>query len=42
MLSDLILEGLCRSKLKDSVQLQIVFALYDQDTVRSMEPKTSN
>ena len=31
----MILEGLCRSKLQDSVQLQIVLALYDQQNVRN-------
>ena len=30
-----ILEGLCKSKLQDSVLLQTVLALYDQETVRS-------
>ena len=38
MPSDMILEGLCKSKLKNSVQLQTVLALYDQDTARSKEP----
>ena len=33
--SDVILEGLCKSKLQDSVQLQTVLALYDQETVRN-------
>ena len=32
---DVILEGLCTSKLQDSVQLQTVLALYDQETVRN-------
>ena len=32
-LSDKILEGLYRSKLQDSVQLQTVLALYDQETM---------
>ena len=35
MPSDLILEGLYKSKLQDSVQLQTVLALYDQETVRN-------
>ena len=35
MLSDVILEGLHKSKLQDSVQLQTVLALYDQETVRN-------
>ena len=35
MPSDVILEGLYKSKLQDSVQLQTVLALYDQETVRS-------
>ena len=35
MPSDVILEGLYKSKLQDSVQLQTVFALYDQETVRN-------
>ena len=33
--SDLILEDLYKSKLQDSVQLQTVFALYDQEIVRN-------
>ena len=39
MPSDVILEGLYKSKLQDSVQLQIVLALNDQETVSC---KTSN
>ena len=35
MPSDVILEGLCKSKLQDSVQLQTVLALYDHGTVRN-------
>ena len=35
MPSDVILEGLYKSKLQDSVQLQTVLALYDQETVRN-------
>ena len=35
MPSDVILEGLQKSKLQDSVQLQTVLALYDQETVRN-------
>ena len=35
MLSDVILEGLYKSKLQDSVQLRTVLALYDQETVRN-------
>ena len=38
MLSDMILEGLYKSKLQNSVQLQTVLALYDQETARSQEP----
>ena len=34
-LSDKFLEGLWKSKLKDSVQLQTVLALYDPETVRN-------
>ena len=34
-LSDKVLEGLYKSKLKDSVQLQTVLALYDPETVRN-------
>ena len=42
MLSEVILEGLYKSKLQDSVQLQTVLALYDQETVRnSGKPKCS-
>ena len=35
MPSDIILEGLYKSKLQDSVQFQTVLALYDQETVRN-------
>ena len=35
MPSEVILEGLYTSKLQDSVQLQTVLALYDQETVRN-------
>ena len=35
MPSDVILEGLYKSKLQDSVQLQTVLALYDEETVRN-------
>ena len=35
MLSDVILEGLHKSKLQNSVQLQTILALYDQETVRN-------
>ena len=34
MPSDVILEGLDKSKLQDSVQLQTVLASYDQETIR--------
>ena len=34
MPSDVVLEGLYKSKLQDSVQLQTVMALYDQESVR--------
>ena len=37
MPSDVILEGLYKSKLKDFVQLQTVLALYNQETVRNSE-----
>ena len=33
--SDMILEGLYKSTLQDSVQLQTVLALYDQETARN-------
>ena len=33
--SDVILEGLWKSKLQDSIQLQTVLVLYDQETVRN-------
>ena len=36
--TDMVLEGLYKSKLQDSVQLQTVLALYDQETVRNNEP----
>ena len=32
--SDVMMEGLYKSKLQDSLQLQTVFALYDRETVR--------
>ena len=35
MLSNAILEGLYKSKLQNSVQLQIVMALYDQEVARN-------
>ena len=35
MLSPAILEGLYKSKLQNSVQLQTVLALYDQDVARN-------
>ena len=35
MLSDVILEGLCKSKLQDSVQFQPFLAMHDQETVRN-------
>ena len=35
MPSDVILEGLYKSELQDSLQLQTVLALYDQETVRN-------
>ena len=37
ILTDVILEGLYKSKLQDSVQPQTVLALYDQETVRNNE-----
>ena len=36
--SDVILEGLYKSKLQNSVQLQTVLALYDQETTGRKEP----
>ena len=41
MPSDMILEGLCKSKLENYVQLQTVMALYDQETARTKEQKLS-
>ena len=38
MPSDVILEGFYTSKLQNSVQLQTVLALYDQETARSKQP----
>ena len=38
MPSDMLLEGLYKSKLEDSVKLQTVMALYDQETARTREP----
>ena len=35
MPSNVILKGLYKSELQDSVQLQTVLALYDQETVRN-------
>ena len=37
MPSDIILEGLYKSKLQNSAQLQTVLALYDQETARNMD-----
>ena len=37
MPSDMILEGLYKSKLQNSAQLQTVLALYDQETARNKE-----
>ena len=34
----MILEGLYKSKSQDSVQLQTVMALYDQETARTRQP----
>ena len=33
----MVLEGFCRSKLQDSVQLQTVLTLYDQENIRNQE-----
>ena len=33
-----VLEGLYKSKLQDSVQLQTVLALYEQENIRNNEP----
>ena len=41
MPSDMILEGLYKSKLQNSVQLQTVLALYDQETARNKKPNYS-
>ena len=38
MPSDVIQEGLYESKIKNSVQLQTVMALYDQETAKTKEP----
>ena len=38
MPSDMILEGLYKSNLQNSVQLQTVLALYDQETTRNKKP----
>ena len=38
ILSETILEGLCKSKLQDSVQLHTVLAMYEQENVRNNEP----
>ena len=35
MPSDVILEGLHKSKIQESAQLKTVLALYDQDTLRN-------
>ena len=37
MPSDVIVSGLYKSKIQDSVQLQTVLALYDQETARNNE-----
>ena len=36
--SETILEGVCKSKLQDSVQLHSVLAVYEQENVRNNEP----
>ena len=36
--TEIVLEGLHQSKLQDSVQLQTVLALYDQETIRNNGP----
>ena len=38
MPSDMILEGLHKLKIQNSVQLQTVLALYDNETVRNEKP----
>ena len=38
MSTDMILEGLYKSKLEVYVQLQPLMALYDQETARTKEP----
>ena len=40
--SDMILEGLYKSKPENYVQLQTVMALYDQETARTKEPNYHN
>ena len=41
--TEMVLEGIYKSKLQDSVQLQTVLALYDHETVRnSGQPSYSN
>ena len=42
MPSNMIREGLYKSKLDNSIQLQTVMALYDQDTARTKEPNYHN
>ena len=36
--TEMVLEGLCKSKLQDSVQLQTVLALCDPETIRNNGP----
>ena len=40
--ADTVLEGLCKSKLQDSVQLQTVLAVYEQENVRNNEPPNNS
>ena len=42
MPSGMILEGLYKSKMENSVQLQTVLALYDQETARTKGSRTIN
>ena len=40
--TETVLEGLCKSKLQDSVQLQTVLAVYEQENVRNNEPPNNS
>ena len=42
IIAEIVLEGSCKSKLQDSVQLQTVLAMYEQENVRKNEPPNNS